>query len=312
MRIVLNAEESAGIQTLKLLHHSEHEVAAVMTSKEQANSISNVASLARQMDYAILDSRGVKNPDMANWIRDHDIDLLLNVHALYIIHPSLLEAPKIGSFNLHPGPLPEYSGLNAPSWAVFNQNAQHAVTLHWMTPRIDAGNIAYSKAFKLSSQDTGLSVSAKCVKLGLPLIQQLLKDASQGVEYIPRIKQDQNRRRFYYRDQVPWQGFIKWHEEASRIDAFVRACDYGPFDSPWGAASSVIDDNKINITKTKVTDIPSQSPPGTVSAKDEKGIYVATGDDYLIIERYKIPKEEPKASASISMGSQFSQPKELT
>ena len=55
----------------------------------------------------------------------------------------VLEAPRIGSFNLHPGPLPEYAGLNAPSWAIYHGEQEHRVTLHWLDAGIDTGPIAY-------------------------------------------------------------------------------------------------------------------------------------------------------------------------
>ena len=68
----------------------------------------------------ILPSTSVRDPEFAEWMRSEEIDLLLNVHSLYVIHADLVAAPRTGSFNLHPGPLPEYAGLNAPSWAIYH------------------------------------------------------------------------------------------------------------------------------------------------------------------------------------------------
>ena len=38
---------------------------------------------------------------------------------------------------------PEYAGLNAPSWAIYNGEPAHGVTLHWMEAAIDTGPIAW-------------------------------------------------------------------------------------------------------------------------------------------------------------------------
>ena len=102
-------------------------------------------------------------------MRSEEIDLLLNVHSLYVIHADLVAAPRTGSFNLHPGPLPEYAGLNAPSWAIYHGESRHTVTVHWMEPGIDTGAIAYETSFEIAEDDTGLSLSARCVREDCPV-----------------------------------------------------------------------------------------------------------------------------------------------
>ena len=37
---------------------------------------------------------------------------------IFLIKDEILHAPAIGSFNLHPAPLPRYAGLNSVSWAI--------------------------------------------------------------------------------------------------------------------------------------------------------------------------------------------------
>ncbi len=81
--------------------------------------------------------------------------MLINVHSLLIMRGDVVEAPSIGSFNLHPGPLPGHAGLNAPSWAIFNDEARHAVTLHWMTAGIDTGAIVSEAWFDLPRTSSG-------------------------------------------------------------------------------------------------------------------------------------------------------------
>ena len=102
------------------------------------------------------------------------MDLLLNVHALSVLPAELVAAPRIGSFNLHPGPLPGYAGLNAPSWAIYHGEKTHAVTVHWMDGGIDTGPIAYQSELEITDEDRGFTLSAKCVRAGLPMLQDLL------------------------------------------------------------------------------------------------------------------------------------------
>ena len=186
MRVLLAAEESAGIQALRAVAKSECELVAVMTSAPEGTRRGTVVSdVARQLDVPVWPAAYVKDPALGVRMRDEDVDLLLNVHSLHIAHGDVVAAPRIGSFNLHPGPLPQYVGLNAPSWAIVNGEARHAVTLHWMEARLDMGAIAYEDWFDLAESDTGLSVSMQCVGRGIALMRQLLETASRDPSAIP-------------------------------------------------------------------------------------------------------------------------------
>jgi methionyl-tRNA formyltransferase len=154
---------------------------------------------------------------------------VVNVHSLFLIHPSVLAAPKIGSFNLHPEPLPGYAGLNAPSWAIYNGEPSHAVTLHWMDAGIDSGPIAYEQAFELDEDDTGLSVSGKCVRRGVPLVLHLVEVATADSEAIPRVGQDLAKRR-YFPPGPPDGGRLDWSRPAKELERLVQAADHAfPF-----------------------------------------------------------------------------------
>ena len=274
------AEESAGIQTLRVLAAGDHHLVKIFCSSGDTSSGASVASAAQQRGLQVEAGRRVKDRALARELRDDGIDLLLNVHSLYLIHEDVVEAPLIGSFNLHPGPLPAYAGLNAPSWAIFNGEARHGVTLHWMEAGIDTGAIAYQAGFDLSDEDTGLSASVGCVRNGMPLIKQLLEDAAAGT--IPKIEQDLSKRHLYKRGQVPHDGVISWSLPAKEIDAFVRAADYYPFPSPWSHPRAEVGGKEVGIVKVARTSTACDQPPGAVR-REGGTIAVATGDEWLTL-----------------------------
>ena len=130
MNILLVGEESAGAQTLKLLASSNHRLVGVMASPtRKAVSGMTVWQHAEKLGCRTWPAETVKDPAFAEVIRDAEVDLLLNVHSLFVIKPEIVAAPRWGSFNLHPGPLPRYAGLNAPSWAIYRGERSHGVTL---------------------------------------------------------------------------------------------------------------------------------------------------------------------------------------
>ena len=180
MRILLSVQESAGIQTLRAAHESDHQIVAVMTGPagEDGGRIgSSVQGVAQHLGHRVWPAENLTDPAFAEVVRDEAVDLILNVHSLYIAHAAVIASARVGAFNLHPGPLPRYAGMNAPSWAILNGESRHGVTLHWMEKGIDTGPIAYQSNFDLKPDDTGLSVSSRCARLGLELIQQLLRSS---------------------------------------------------------------------------------------------------------------------------------------
>src|SRR5262245_45811537 len=161
----------------------------------------------------------VRDASTADWLAREEVDVLLNVHSLFRIDPAVVAAPRIGSFNLHPGPLPRYAGLNAPSWAIYNGETSHAVTLHWMDAEIDTGAIVYSSSFEITDRDTGLSVSATCAREGLPLVTRLLEVAAAEPDSIPAEPQDLTDRQYFGRE-IPNDGHIDWARPSRELVDF--------------------------------------------------------------------------------------------
>jgi methionyl-tRNA formyltransferase len=285
VNVLLVAEESAGIQVLRALAASPHRLVAAMTAPPTRGGGATVGGVAEQLGGKVVPSELVRDPETADWMREEGVDLLLNVHSLYLIVGEVVAAPRIGSFNLHPGPLPEYAGLNTPSWAIYNGESRHGVTVHWMEPGVDTGAIAYEARFDLTESDTGLSVSARCVREGVPLIERLLETAAEDPAAIPAEPQDLSRRRYYKRAEVPDDGRIVWSRPAKRIVDLVRAADYFPFASPWGTPTTELGGVELAVLKASRTGEPAAEPPGTVGEARERGIAVAAADEWVLVER---------------------------
>lgn len=303
MRILLVAEEAAGSRLLRELAKGEDEVVGVMTGASE--SAAAVDKLARQLGITVLPSAAVLEPEHADYIRAREVDLLLNVHSLFIIQPEVLRAPRIGAFNLHPGPLPDYAGLNAPSWAIYHGERRHGVTVHWIEPEVDAGPIAYQSEFEIDERDTGLSLSTKCVHEGLPLMLRLVESAREGRDAIPARAQDRSRRRYFGRE-VPQGGRLDWGVPAGRVVDFVRAADFHPFASPWGHPVSRLGEREVGIAKARRTGDSAIVAPGTIGETEEDGVRVACADEWIVVQRlhaegrYEHPEGLLRAGGSFS------------
>jgi len=275
MRIALLCEESAGARVLEMLARGAHELVAVLTTEGSA-----AWSLSAKLGLKPVAARRVREPDFVAALVRSDAELVLNVHSLYIVPPAVLQVPRLGAYNLHPGPLPGCAGLNAPSWAIYHGRETHAVTLHRMEAGIDTGAVILQEVFPLQPEDTGLSVALRCAQKGVDLIKRMLQLLVEGGT-VPCIPQDPAQRRYFGRE-VPQGGRIDWNAPARRIHDFVRACDYQPFASPWGTPRARLGEREVEVSKVALTGERCDAPAGTV-----RGNVVATADEWLLLKKFR-------------------------
>lgn len=290
LRVLLAGEEAAAAQTLRLLRETGQHVVGVLTGGAGAKrSVGPLSLLAEQWGYPIWPARRVRDAAFADEVRAERVDLLLNVHSLYLVHKEVVAAPRIGSFNVHPGPLPEYAGLNAPSWAILRGERMHGVTVHWMDAGIDTGEIAYEARFEIAPEETGFTLSVKGVQAVIPLLRALLEAAAAEPPAVPRQKQRAEPRRYFGRE-APNQGRVEWSAPAEQIERLVRAADYGPFASPWGGPRTTLPGvGEVEIVKVARTGEPTDAAPGTIAAAAVPGgALVACRDEWLLVTKLRI------------------------
>jgi methionyl-tRNA formyltransferase len=290
LNLMVVIEGGTGTEILKLLPECGHRVVAVLTSlPEDERRIglgTSLWGLAQKMDYTTLPARSVKDPAFAEYLKAHEVDVLLNVYSHYVIRKEVLDAARVGAFNLHPGPLPRYAGLNSTNWAIYRGETEHGITLHRMARGIDTGPIAYQTRLPIGPTETGLSLSTRCIREGLSLVRTLLTTLVADPDRVPRIPQDTSRR-LYLGAEIPEGGCLSWSRRATDVFNFVRAADYSPFPSPWGYLRATLDGRAIGILKASLTGEQAGAAPGTVAAGDGAAVRVACLDDWLLIHRVR-------------------------
>lgn len=300
--MLLIAEESAGVQTLRMLGDTGHNVAGVMASRTKpSGGLPTLWEIAQSLGCQAWPAELVKDPAFGLQMAGQQLDLILNVHSLYVIRPELLRAASIGAFNLHPGPLPRYAGLNAPSWAIYRGETTHGVTLHKMVPEVDAGPIAYQTLFPIGATDTAFKVASRCIREGTVLLRRLLETASHSPQEIPQVSQDLSKREYFGRG-VPEDGILSWSRPAEHLVRFVRACDYDPYRSPWGKTRSFLNGREIAITRASLTRSGcGDALPGTVRQVQES-IQVAASDEWVTVEEVAVQGRRAKPGEVLSSG----------
>jgi methionyl-tRNA formyltransferase len=311
MNILLVGEESAGIHALRLLAESCHRVTGVLaSSKPKYGSPVTLWNTAQKLGYRTWAAESVKDPSFARQIRTDKVDLLLNIHSLYIVNSEVLRAPRIGSFNLHPGPLPRYAGRNPVCWALYFGETTHGVTLHRMTPEIDAGPIIYQSSFPVAQEDTGFSLSLRCIKEELLLVSRLLAALGENPQKLPQTPQNPATLQYLTRT-VPHDGQVIWSLTARQVLNFVRACNFSPFLSPWGIPQARSENSVFGIVTAARTGTPANAQPGMVGCLDDFGITVACHDEWISLGKVKVLDKLMDATQVLHTGDLLA-PRELT
>lgn len=279
MRFILVGEESAGARALALLLRSQHTVVGVMSGDQRLGASSGLPTWPSKL---------VKDPATARLLVEHDVDVLLNVYSMVQVAPDVLRAPRVGSFNLHPGILPHVAGRNPISAALHAGHAEHGVTLHHMVTDFDAGPIAFQATFLIEDSDNAMSLSAKCVRAGEMLIADLLAAALDGT--IPSRPQDLSLRRYFARE-MPEQGKLDFTRPARTIVDFVRAYDFYPFASRWGHPTAILGGREVALARARLTGRPTCATPGVVVHSGAGSIAIAARDEWVEVTRICIHGE---------------------
>lgn len=124
----------------------------------------------------------------------------------YLLDRRLLGAATLGFLNFHPSLLPHQRGKHYYFWAIV-ERSPFGVTIHWATPEVDAGPIAFQRRIQVTWEDTGATLFIKAREEMLELFRDSLPTIVAGE--IPRMSQPPGEWRAHRADEL---------DPASRID----------------------------------------------------------------------------------------------
>jgi len=189
-------------------------------------------------DVPVISPDFLISPPGIAWVRARAPEWLLCINTTVLLPSALLDALAGKALNCHPGPLPEYGGLHAHQWAIRHGARMYGVTVHRITPRLDAGPIVAIRRFPIRDSDTGLTLFRTALVQGVLLLTTVTTRLVDG-EMLAETRQDPHALRLY-RHREALDGRIDWRLPARALIDFVRAGNYEPLRSPTYTASFVI------------------------------------------------------------------------
>lgn len=109
-----------------------------------------------------------------------NVDYIITVGWGKIIKNEVITRAKCAALNCHSSMLPDYKGGSAYNHYWANCEDFSGATIHYLTSKVDSGNIVAQSAFKLSCKDTPISILQRASELTGPLLIEALLKIQQG------------------------------------------------------------------------------------------------------------------------------------
>jgi len=118
------------------------------------DGLHSVRGALRKHDIPEHTPENVNDPSFHQWLRDHEVDLVISIACPQIVRQELLELPPEGVINIHGALLPKYRGKLPSFWVLANGEEKTGVTVHHMNEKLDDGPIIVQKEVPIEPNDT--------------------------------------------------------------------------------------------------------------------------------------------------------------
>jgi len=163
----------------------------------------SVKRIARANEVRLLTPESVNGAEFLEELRALDPDLVISVSCPQIFGRELLELPRLGCINVHSALLPDYRGVLPTFWVLARGETQTGVTVHFMSPGIDGGEIIAQQELAISPDETLHSLMRRCKSAAADLILETVDRFREGpVATIPNPAEEGSYFSFPKRDDV--------------------------------------------------------------------------------------------------------------
>lgn len=112
-------------------------------------------------------------------IKDASPDLVVSCGYRHIVPEEVLELPEMGCVNLHPAYLPYNRGANPNVWSIVEETPA-GVTIHYMDPSLDTGDIIARRMIETDFADTGKDLHQRLEAAQVDLFKETWPDLING------------------------------------------------------------------------------------------------------------------------------------
>ena len=233
LRLIFMGTPDFAVPTLLALHAAGHEIVAVYTRAPKPGGRRGldlvptpVEREATKLGLKVLTPKTLRNADAQAEFAAHDADAAVVVAYGLILPKVVLEAPRLGCFNVHASLLPRWRGAAPIHRAIMAGDADSGVTIMQMDEGLDTGAMAMREAMPIAPDMTTGELHDALAALGARLMPVALAAADReslkpqpesGVTYAEKISKSEAR--------------IDWGKPARDVHNHIRGLS--PFPGAW-------------------------------------------------------------------------------
>src|SRR5690349_1495503 len=255
LRLIFMGTPDFAVPTLLELVAHGHEVVAVYTrapkpaGRGMKLQPTPVEQEARRLGIAVLTPSTLKTPEAQQEFRAHDADAAVVVAYGMILPQAILDAPKLGCFNLHASLLPRWRGAAPINRAIMAGDAESGVMVMKMDVGLDTGDVAMAERLPITDAMTASDLHDKLSPLGADLMVramaalargglQLVKQSEEGVTYAAKIDKAEAR--------------IDWSKPAREVLRHIHGLS--PTPGAWSEIAGEGDAARVKILRCAPAD----------------------------------------------------------
>ena len=277
MRLAFLGTPDFAVRSLAELVAAGHEVAAVYAQppgprgRGQQLRPSPVQAFAESLGLEVRTPKSMRDADEIAAFQALDLDAVVVVAYGQILPAQVLEASRLGAFNLHGSLLPRWRGAAPIQRAIMAGDPVTGVQVMRMSEGLDEGPIVLSETTPILADDTAGRLAERLALVGAGLLPRALAAIERGAAHeTPQPSEGVT----YARKITPAEARIDWSRPAQEVDWHIRGLS--PFPGAWFMAPARDEDRgPVRVKALLSRPEPGAGAPG--EALDE-GLLIACGE----------------------------------
>lgn len=274
MKILFMGTPDFAVPSLEALLNAGHHICGVFTQPDKPKNRgmklqeSPVKVYALAHNIPVFQPRKMKDGEAMSYLYELKPELIVVAAYGRILPAELLDYPQYGCINVHSSLLPKYRGAAPINWAILNGEDETGVTIMYMAPELDTGDIILQRATSISQYETAPELFVRLAGLGAEILVETVSQIAAGnVSRVPQKDSLATYAPMLSRELSP----IDWKKPAKVLHNQVRGL------LPWPAAVTEFGGIRCKVFSTDIEEITTVSAPGTVLSTGKEGITVACG-----------------------------------
>jgi len=294
LRLIFMGTPNFAVPTLIELAARGHEIVAVYTrapkpaGRGMEMQVTPVEREARRLALPVYTPKTLKDAEAQETFRSHGADAAVVVAYGLILPKPVLDAPKLGCFNVHASLLPRWRGAAPINRAVMAGDAESGVTIMRMDQGLDTGAVAMIERTPIAPDMTAGDLHDVLARLGADLMTRALAaverssltltpQPAEGVTYADKISKSETR--------------IDWRKPWCAVHDHIRGL------SPFPGAWFELDGARVKVLRS--TEGEGSGAPGSVL--DDR-LTIACGEGAVRLTQVQRAGKQPMSAEEFLRG----------